>query len=86
MDTVGDLLGKFIRLAQGLLGRELLQEPLATLNLKGKGSNMDSMKTGYSRAKLDRAFKSNRKNKSAGNVGAISGIENFVARPGYPPK
>ena len=52
----------------------------------GKGSNMDSMKTGYSRAKLDRAFKSNRKNKSAGNVGAISGIENFVARPGYPPK
>ena len=79
-------MGKFISLAQPLLGREWLPGPLATLNLKGKGSNMDSMKTGYSRAKLDPAFKSNRKNKSAGNVGAISGIENFVARPGYPPK
>ena len=47
---------------------------------------MDSLKTGYSRADLDRAFKSNRKNKSAGRLGSISGIENFVARPGYPPK
>ena len=86
MDTVGDLLGKFIRLVQGLLGRELLQGPLATQNLKGKGSDMDSLKTGYSRADLERAFKSTRKNRSAGRIGSISGIQNFVAKNSYPPK
>ena len=79
-------MGKFIRLVQGLLGRELLQEPLATLHLKGKGSDMDSLKTGYSRADLDRAFRAHRKNRNSGRLGSISGIENFVAKNSFPPK
>lgn len=86
MGSAGDLLGKFIKLALQPLGRVLLQGPLATLNLKGKGNRMDSLKTGYSRSKLDQVFRSTKKNKTAGQIGSISGIQNFVARPSYPPK
>jgi hypothetical protein len=82
----GDLLGKFIGPKLLLLGRELPLGLLATQNLKGKGSDMDSLKTGYSRSKLDQVFRSTKKNKTAGQIGSISGIQNFVARPSFPPK
>jgi hypothetical protein len=82
----GDLLGKFISPKLLLLGRELPLGLLATQNQKGKGSDMDSLKTDYSRADLERAFKSTRKNRSAGRIGSISGIQNFVAKNSFPPK
>ena len=86
MGSAGDPLGKFIKLALQPLGRVLLQGPLAIQKLKGKGNRMDSLKTGYSRSKLDQVFRSTKKNKTAGQIGSISGIQNFVARPSYPPK
>ena len=47
---------------------------------------MDMLKTGYSRADLDRAFRAHRKNRNSGRLGSISGIENFVAKNSFPPK